>query len=114
MRDFHEAVDLILVGLLFALLTGLGQRLGHGRAGAAALAGVSLVDDDGEAPPALFVADLVEDKGELLHGRDDDLLAGLDKAAQVARTLGMPEGRADLGVLLDVWRESACRESAGR
>ena len=54
----HQAVDLILVGFLFTRFTGLGERLGHGRAGSAALARVSLIDDDGEAPPALFVADL--------------------------------------------------------
>ena len=34
----HQAVDLILVGLFLALLTGLGERLGHGGAGPAALA----------------------------------------------------------------------------
>jgi hypothetical protein len=37
---------------------------------------VGLVDDDGEAPAALLAADLVEDERELLHRRDDDLLAG--------------------------------------
>ena len=62
---------------------------------------MGLVDDDGEAPPALLVADLVEDEGELLHRRDDDLLAGLDEAAKVAGTLRVPHGRADLGVPLD-------------
>ena len=77
---------------------GLGERLRHRRAGAPALAGVGLVDDDGEAPPALLVADLVEDEGELLHRRDNDLLAGLDEAAKVAGTLRVPHGRADLGV----------------
>ena len=49
-----------------------------------ALAGVGLVDDDGELPAAVLVADLVEDERELLHGRDDDLLAALDELAQVA------------------------------
>ena len=34
----HQAVDLILVGLLFRGLSGLAQRLGHGCGGAAALA----------------------------------------------------------------------------
>ena len=64
----HHTVDLIFIGLLLVFLTGLGQRLGHGRAGAAALAGVGFVNDDGKTPPALLVADLVEDEGELLHG----------------------------------------------
>ena len=62
---------------------------------------MGLVDDDGEAPPALLVPDLVEDEGELLHRRDDDLLAGLDEAAKVAGTPRVPHGRADLGVLPD-------------
>ena len=84
LAGLHQAVDPILEGLLlapFAPFTGLGERLRHGRAGSAALAGVGLVDDDGEAPPALRVADLVEDEGKLLYRRDDDLRAGLDEAA---------------------------------
>ena len=62
---------------------------------------MGLVDDDGEAPPALLVADLIEDERELLDCRNDDFLAGLDEAAQVAGVLGMTHRRADLGVLLD-------------
>ena len=50
---------------------------------------------------AVLVADLVEDERELLHRRDDDLLAVLDELAQVARVLGMAHGRAHLGELLD-------------
>ena len=60
-----------------------------------------LVDDDCEVASALLVADLVEDEWELLHRRDDDLLAGLDEPAQIARALCVPDRRADLGVLLD-------------
>ena len=62
---------------------------------------MGLVDDDGEAPPALLVADLIEDEGEFLDRRNDDLLAGRDEAAQVAGARGMAHRRADLGVLLD-------------
>ena len=62
---------------------------------------MGLVDDDGEAPRALLVADLVEDEGELLNGRDDDLLARLDEPPQVSGLLRAPHGRADLGVLPD-------------
>ena len=62
---------------------------------------MGLVDDDGEAPPALLVADLIEDEGEFLDRRNDDLLAGRDEAAQVAGARGMAHCRADLGVLLD-------------
>ncbi len=42
---------------------------------------MGLVNDDGKALAALLVADLVEDEGELLNRRDDDLLAGLDEPA---------------------------------
>ena len=64
---FHQAVDLILEGLLFARFARLGERLGHCRAGAAALAGMGLVDDDGEPAATLLVTDLVKDVWERLH-----------------------------------------------
>ena len=60
-----------------------------------------LVDDDGEVAVPVLAADLVEDERELLDRRDDDLLAALDELAQVAGVLGMADGRADLGELLD-------------
>ena len=44
---------------------------------------VHIVDDNGEGLAALG-RDLVEDEGELLHRRDDDLLSLLDELAQVA------------------------------
>jgi len=56
-------VDLVLVALFFALFT-------------------CLVDNDGEVAPVLFVADLVEDKRELLRRRDDDLLAVLGELSR--------------------------------
>ena len=59
-----------------------------------------LVDDDGEGPAALD-GDLVEDEGKFLHRRDDDLPALFDEPAQVARALGVPDGRADLHELPD-------------
>ena len=71
------------------------------RRGASALARVRLVDDDGEAPAAVLAADLVEDERELLHRGDDDLLALGDELAQVARVLGVADGRAHLRELLD-------------
>ena len=97
----HHAVDPVLVGLLIAHLACFRQRLRHGRAGAAALAGVRLVDDDREAAPALLVADLVQDERELLDRGDDDLLAALDEPAQIARALGGRDRRPHLGVLPD-------------
>ena len=65
------------------------------------LARMRLVDDDGEAAAPLLVPDLVEDERELLHRRDDDLLAALDKPAEVTRAFGMADGGPDLGELLD-------------
>ena len=62
---------------------------------------MGLVDDDGEAPPALLVADLIEDEGEFLDRRNDNLLAGRDEATQVTRVLRVANRCADLGVLLD-------------
>jgi hypothetical protein len=76
------------------------ECLAHRRRGLAALARMRLVDDDGEGPAALD-GDLVEDEGEFLHRRDDDLPALFDEPAQVARALGVPDGRADLHELPD-------------
>ena len=95
----HHAVDPVLAGLVLVCFACRAERGRDGRRRAPALAGVRLVDEDGEAPRALLVADLVEDEGELLDRRDDDLLARLDELPQVARMLRAPHGRADLGVL---------------
>ena len=97
----HRPVDAVLEGLAIGLLAGGPQRSRHGRRRAPALAGVRLVDEDGEAPSALLVANLVEDEGKLLDRRDHDLLARLDEAPQVSGPLRAPHRRADLGVLPD-------------
>ena len=97
----HQAVDLVLEGLLFLLFAGLGEGLRHGRAGAAALARMGLIDDDGKGAAPMVAADLAEDEGELLHGRDDDLLARLDEPAQIPRAIGVSHRRPHLGVLPD-------------
>jgi hypothetical protein len=60
-----------------------------------------LVDDDRKAAVAMLAADIVEDVREFLDGGDDDLLAGLDEAAQITRMLGMTDGRANLRELAD-------------
>ena len=70
------------------------------------------VDDDGEAPAALLVANLVENEGELLHRRDDDFLARLDEAAQVSRVLCVAHGGAHLGVLADGVSDLLVEDSA--
>ena len=75
----HQSVDLILVGFLLNCFPGVRKHLRHGRARTASLAGMSLIDDDGETSLNLLVTDLLQDKGELLHGGDDDLLAILNE-----------------------------------
>jgi hypothetical protein len=62
---------------------------------------MSLVDDDRKTAVAMQAADVVEYEREFLDRGDYDLLAALDKAAQFARVLGMPDRRADLGELPD-------------
>jgi hypothetical protein len=78
-----QAVDQVLDRLVLLFRARLRQADRHLRARTAALAGVRLVDDDGEPPMAVLVADGVEDEGKLLYRRDDDLLAAFDVLAQV-------------------------------
>src|SRR5690606_32936948 len=75
----HQAVDGVLDRFLFLLSAIRGERDVHLRCGPAALTGMGLVDDDCKGSPEMLVADLVEDEGELLDRRDDDLLAGLQE-----------------------------------
>jgi hypothetical protein len=85
------------------------ERLAHRRRGLAALARVRLVDDDGEGL-AGFGGDLVEDERELLHRRDDDLLALLDEPAQVARCSAWPTvAPTCMNCLIVVWIWSSSR-----
>src|SRR6266851_4999603 len=83
------------VGSRVFILRRAAERLAHGRRGLTALARMRLVDNDGEGPATLGF-DLLEDEGELLHRRDDDLLALFDELAQVAGMLGVADGRAHL------------------
>jgi hypothetical protein len=71
---------------------------------AAALTGVGFIDDDGKRVLAVLVANRVQDKGELLDGGDDDLLAGGQEPAQVPRMLGVPRRGRHLGNCLMVSR----------
>ena len=87
----HDAVDRVLGGLIILGSARLGERHADRCRGLAGLARMRLVNDDGEAPAPLLVSDLVEDEGELLHRRDDDLLAALDKRAEVSRAFGMAD-----------------------
>jgi hypothetical protein len=98
---FERRVHRVLgVGSRVVVFRRRSECLAHRRRGLAALARMRLVDDDGEGPAALD-GDLVEDEGKFLHRRDDDLPALFDEPAQVARALGVPDGRADLHELPD-------------
>jgi hypothetical protein len=98
---FERRVHRVLgVGSRVVVFRRRAECLAHRRRGLAALARMRLVDDDGEGPAALD-GDLVEDEGKFLHRRDDDLPALFDEPAQVARALGVPDGRADLHELPD-------------
>ena len=110
----HQAVDLVLVRLLLAAGAGLGESARDRGARPAALAGVGLVNDDREPASALFVADGVQDVGELLDRRDDDLLAALEELAEVRRAVGVADGCRDLGVLLDGVLDLAVEDDAVR
>ena len=46
-------------------------------------------------------SNIIEDVRKFLHRRDNDFLTVGDEAPQVARMLGMTDGRSDLGELLD-------------
>src|SRR4051812_7862642 len=61
-----------------------------------------LVDHDREVLIPVRPAELVEDEGEFLDGRDNDLLATLDVFAELLGTLSDgADRRADLRELLD-------------
>lgn len=77
------------------------QRDVHLRRRAPALAGVRLVDDDGELPAPVLVSDLVQDERELLNRRDDDLFAFAQEAPQIAASHGVADRRRHLGELFD-------------
>jgi hypothetical protein len=82
---------------------------------------VRLVDDDREPATAMLVADLLQDERELLHRRDDDLLAALDdllaaldEPAQVPRAFRVSDRRTHLGELLDGVADLAVEQDAIR
>ncbi len=97
----YDPVNLVFEGLVFLLGTRLRQGHTHLGRGAAALAGVGLVNNDGKMTPPVLVADFVEDEGELLKSRDYNLLTALDKTPQVTRVFGVPHRSPHLGKLLD-------------
>ena len=100
---FDDAVDLVFEGVLVFIVgcCSFSQGLGHGAGGLPALAGVCLVDDDGEGPVPVVVSDVVQDEGEFLDGGDDNLLALFDEPPEVSGAFGMGHGGGDLGELPD-------------
>ena len=98
-----DAVNLVFEGVLVVIVgcRSFSQGLGHGAGGLPALAGVGLVDDDGEGPVPVVVSDVVQDEGELLDGGDDYLLALFDEPAEVSGPVGVGHGGGDLGELPD-------------
>ena len=98
----HQPVDLVFGRLVFVLVAaGLAEGHRHRRRGLPALAGVRLVDDDGEPASPVLVADGVQDDRELLDRRDHDPLAVPQQAAQVAGRRRMTHHRSHLGELPD-------------
>ena len=97
----HQALEPLIVGLVLAHLVRLAQHGRDRRTGLAALARMRLVDDHREGAPAMLVADLLANEGELLDRRDDDLLALRDEPPQIARPHGVPHRRSHLRVLPD-------------
>ena len=75
-----DLVYLILEGVVIIDFDfGRGERHRHCRRGTSTMAGMRLVDDDGEITVAEVSGYLVQDERELLHRGDDDLLAALDE-----------------------------------
>jgi len=62
-----------------------------------------------KAPVPLAVADLVQNEWKLLHCGDDDLLARLDEAAQIAGTISLADGCANWPMVSPIWRSSTRR-----
>ena len=81
--SFHDAVDGVLCCLVVLRGTHLREGGAHRCSCLAALAGMRFVDQDGEGARSMLTADVLQNERELLHGRDDDLLAALKELAQV-------------------------------
>src|SRR5262249_44674790 len=69
----HEAVNDILWRLIFLAATRFRECIIHLTCGLPTLAGVGLIDNYGEAAPAMRVPNLFIDEREFLHGRYDNL-----------------------------------------
>ena len=101
LAGFNHPVDRVLEALILFRSAALGQGNVHLGRGPPALAGMGLVDEDSEGASPMIVANLVQDKGELLHCGDDDLLARGQEFPQLSGSPGMAHGGRHLGKLFD-------------
>ena len=110
-----DPVDLVLEGVIVLVVVFLGssaEGLGHGARGLSSLAGMGLVDDDGETAVLMVLADVVQDERELLDGGDDDFLALLDEPRRSPELSACPTVLATWVNCLMVL--SICRSSTTR
>ena len=98
---YHETIDDVFCVFVIFFGTGLGEGDVHFGGGAAALAGVRLVDENGKLAVSVFVADVGQHERELLNGRDDDFLSVLEEFFKFSRSLGVADDAPDLGELFD-------------
>ena len=103
LSGFDDAVDLVLGGFVLLLRTVFGQRHAHRGGGAPALAGVRLVNDDGELLAPMLLADAVEHKGKGLHGGDDDLLAVACRNFASCSVFELPAPSFTAPMMLPTW-----------
>ena len=80
------------VSVFVLALAAVGERLVEGGGSLAALTGVGFVDDHRITPSRRCVVELTAEFGEGLQGADDDLLAGLQKLAQLLGLGAAPAG----------------------
>src|ERR1700740_1571777 len=74
---------------------------------------MGFINDDRDPAIPVLAPDIIQDEWKFLDGRDDNLLATLDKVAQVARVLGVADSRADLCELLDRVADLLIEDAAG-
>ena len=97
---FHKSIDLVLGRVLIVVFAGVTQRHGYRSGHLAALARMGFIDDDREPASLVFIADLVEHKGEFLDRRDDDLLTRRQKGAEICGSIRVSNDGGDLRELL--------------
>ena len=91
----HQGVDFVLV--VHLILGGQsGESQVHLRGGLSALAGVRLVDQDGESPVPVIRSDFRDDIREFLNGSDNDALSVCDGPCQIVGVFRPRHGIADL------------------